>query len=211
MNDILRRINDFSQVVLDVYKENYSSNLFKSPKEETLDLNNFYHLIKKKYYPPLYFLGDSCYLNTNFFNKEELISIVPLSIFSFLTNADNPLKIGFIELEITNLKNKYAWQDIKTYFEKEKLVADTLSKTILTDLPLNTLSFENEIDYLNYLRDEKGSKIALFYHSISKKMYEKYKYLNKNFTREQFINFYNKLNYDDIIDEIYDFVTKKIR
>ncbi len=210
-NDTIKKVNDFSEVVLDACRENYSSNSFISNKLDVIDSSNFFRLIKKKYYPPIYFFGDICFLNLNFFSKDELISVVPLSIFMFLANSFHPLKIAFIELEIAKLKDKYNWQEVIIYFEKEISLVNLLEETVLSDLNLNMLNFENDIDFINYLRDEKGSRVAIFYYNIVKKINKKYMSLPKNYSKEQFINFYNKLDYNDIVDEIYDFITKKIR
>ena len=90
-------------------------------------------------------------------------------------------------------------------------VANLLSSTILKDLPYNIIFIDSEVEIFNYLAEEKGIEIAKLYHDIVKKINNKYKSFSRNNNNlTDFLNFYETINYEDILDLIYDFVNSKV-
>ena len=103
-----------------------------------------------------------------------------------------PLKKGLIEIEVRNIALNYNI-DINKNNEQEFQIATLLKHSILDDLPFNIIFLDSDIEIFNYLSEEKGIKIAKFYYQISELMRKK------------------DINYDEVYDEIYNFINEKIR
>ena len=72
---------------------------------------------------------------------------------------------------------------------------------------------DSEVEIFNYLAEEKGIEVAKLYHDIVKKINNKYKSFSRNNNNNNlvdFLKFYETINYEDILDLIYDFVNSKV-
>ena len=189
----LNNIYSTSLKLFTIIKEEY--NIFLTDEQkikiENIDIFHFYKIIKDKDLPPFYYLKDMYYLNSYY--NIDFIDYLPFICLSYLCNNLNPLKIGLIELELKQLKDKYALK-YKNYHEKETEVADIVSKKILNNIPYKVIFLDNDSDIVSYLVEEKGSKIGLLYAKISKQMKE----IKNN-------------DYKDVIDNLYEYVSSKIR
>ena len=204
MNDIdLSNIYSLTLKIFTILKNEYSIYLSNDKIKflDNIDVFKFYKIINNNSLPPIYYLGEQYYLN-NYYDLSKIEELIPFLCLSSLVNNLNPLKVGLIEEELEYLKDKYEI-NILMYHKNEKEVASIISKSILSDIPFKVIFKESDVDIVNYLREEKGSKIGLFYYEISKKMKDKYKSDN------YYID--NSVDYSEIIDNIYDFVSSKIR
>ena len=153
----------------------------------------------------------SNYLRNNDINTiyNNLVISLVLSLFC---GELNPLKIGLMELEVRNISNKYniSVSNVNNY--KELSVASLVKEKILNDLPFNIIFLDSDIEIFHYLTIEKGVEVAKLYHKISEMMKSKYKTIkNKKFSLKKYIEFYDSINYDDVMDLIYAFINMKIR
>ena len=189
----LNNIYSTSLKIFTIIKEEYSLYLSEEQKKkiEDIDIFHFYKVVNDKDLLPIVYIGEICYLNS--FYKIDFIDYLPFICLSFLCGNLNPLKIGLIELELEKLKDKYSLK-YKNYHEKEHEVADIVSKTILNNLPYKIIFLDNDADIISYLIEEKGSKIGLLYANISKQMKE-----------------INNHDYKEVIDNLYEYVSSKIR
>ncbi len=95
---------------------------------------------------------------------------------------------------------------------KEKEVAKLVKETLLTDLPYNLIFIDSEVEIFNYLTEEKGIEVAKIYHEVGNMMNKKYKNFSKNNNSlNDYIKYYETINYEDVFDFIYDFVNSKIK
>ena len=200
----LTNIYSLSLKMFTILKEEYSRYLSNDKLNflENLDIFNFYKIVDNKNIPPIYYMGDKYYINSNF-DLTKLEKIVPFLCLSSLCSNLNPLKIGMIEEELLYLKDKYKL-NITTYFYKELEVSKLISKTILLDVPFKIIFKESDSDIVNYLTVECGSPIGICYLNTSKKMKEIKN--NLNYFVED-----DNVDYSIVIDYIYDFISYKIR
>jgi len=203
-NNILENIYELSDQLFKIIKDEYK--LFFNKEQiiflDNLDIKNLYKIINNKKLPRIFYLDNKYYLN-DYYNLENIEKLVPFMCFSFLIKNINPLKIGLIEEEIKYLKDKYEL-DIENIFSSELEVAELLSQGLLNDLPFKVVFKDSDLDIINYLTEESGSKFGLFYASISKEM--------KKIKKEKdYFNFDDKVDYSNITDIIYDFISKKVR
>ena len=153
---------------------------------------------------PIYLLGDTYYLNSNYIDKidNHLVIFMCLSLFC---GDINPLKFGLICLEIEKLFNFN-----KSY--KELKIARILKEKVLEDIPFNIIFLDSDIEIFNYLSEEKGIEIANFYYQVSNLMKAKYNDFNfDKFNFDEFNNFYENINYEDILDIVYSFIHHNVR
>ena len=237
MNNIdLSSMISRAQLVFDILKKQYSIFLASEKLDliENLDYSNFFKLTNKDSIYPIYLSGDIYYLNFNLDKSIEKIpndssdllisylknykvdeiylDLVPFMCLSLLCGELNPLKMGLIEYEIRKFsyQNNISSSPVNNYKELE--IASIIHDNILKDVPFNIIFLDSDIEIFNYLAEEKGIKVAKHYYEISKLMKEKYKKIPKdNFNLENYIKFYNYINYDDVLDLIYDFINEKIR
>ncbi len=206
-NIMLDEICSLSLEMFTIIKENYSMFLSKEKKEfiDNLDIKSFYKIINKESFPPIYYLDGVYYINT-FYDQDNLDELVSFLCLRSLCGSINPLKIGLIENEVKKLKEKYNLKATFIYHEKEMEVAEIVSSILLKDLPFNIIFKDTDSDIVDYLVEEKGSRDACFYSKISLLMKEKY----QNY-KNDYKSFYKDLNYSDIIDNIYDFFSNKVK
>lgn len=200
MNNNLSSICSLSLEIFTIIKKEYSIYLSEEKQKflNKLDINNFYKIINNSYLPPIYFIGDKYYLN-DYYNLDNINTLVPFLCLAALINNLNPLKIGLIEEEILNLKDKYNI-NCNTYFSNELEIAEIVSKTILSDIPFKVIFKDSDTDIVSYLVEEKGSNIGITYYNVSKKMKEiKKNYFDKN------------VDYSIVKDYLYDFISNRIR
>ena len=117
----LNNIYSTSLKLFTIIKEEY--NVFLTDEQkikiENIDIFHFYKIIKDKDLPPIYYLKDMYYLNS-YYNM-DFIDYLPFICLSYLCNNLNPLKIGLIELELKQLKDKYALQSVINMIDKSIL------------------------------------------------------------------------------------------
>lgn len=233
MKDIdLSSMISLAQEVFDILEVEYKDFLSNEKKEfiKNLDFSLLFKIIKKENFPPIYFLGDTFYLNSYIFlEKEKLTGNDAYSV--YLRNHDlnsifcdlvlflcirslcgeiNPLKLGLIELEIRKISKKYSIRTSNINNYKELEIGNVMQESLLNDLPFNIIFLDTDLDIFNYLAEEKGSKIANLYCQLSNIMKDKYKGFDKNnFSLETFIGYYQNIDYQEIIDRIYDFISLK--
>ena len=206
-----------AQVVFDIIKNEYKVFLSSEKLDliENLDYSKFFKLMEKDNNYPIYLSGDTYYLNPNLDSIIEDKIYYDLIIFmclSLLCGELNPLKIGLIEYEIRKINqvNNLDVSLVNNYKELE--IASIVREKLLDDIPYNIIFLDSDIEIFNYLTEEKGITVAKHYYEISKLMQEKFKGFDKNkFTLKGFLDYYNKINYDDVLDIIYDFINTKIR
>lgn len=200
----LSNIYSLSLKIFTILKEEYSIYLSKDKLDflNNLDIFKFYKLIDNKDLPPIYYLGDTYYINSNF-DLNLLEQYVPFLCLSSLCSNLNPLKIGLIEKELVYLKDKYEL-NINTYFIKELEIADLISKTILSDISYKLLFKDSDADIVKYLISNSDSKIGMIYLKISKTMQE---------TRKETYIYDNKIDidYSKTFDIIYEFINEKTK
>ena len=204
MNNKISSICSLSLEVFTILKKEYEVYLSEEKKDflNKLNIDNFYKVINNTYLPPIYFIGDKYYLNS-YYNLDNIESLVPFLCLSSLVTNLNPLKIGLIEKELLDLKDKYDL-NIKTYFKEELEIADIVSKTLLVDIPFKVIFKESDVDIVNYLVEDASSDIGLTYYNISKKM----KDIRKN---TDYFSFNSNINYEEVKDYLYDFIGNKVR
>ena len=229
MKDIdLSSMINLTKQVFTLIEQEYQVFLSLEKKENlaNLDYNGFYKVINDDNLPPIYFNQVNYLLNLkldnlpntiygNYLKNKDLSSIylelVPFFCFNYLAGDINFLKLGLIQLEINNFctKNNLLFSSIFCYKELE--VALLLSSTILKDLPYKIIFIDSEVEIFNYLAEEKGIEVAKLYHDIVKKINNKYKSFSRNNNNlVDFLKFYETINYEDILDLIYDFVNSKV-
>ncbi len=198
MNEIdLNTIYSTSLRLFTILKEEYSLYLSEEKRSflETIDVFHFYKIIKEKELPPIQYIGETYYLNSYY--QIDFMNYLPFICLSTLCGSLNPLKIGLMEEELKLLKEKYALKYVN-HHEKETEVADVVSKTLLEGIPNKVIFLDTDSDIVSYLVEEKGSKVALFYFELSKKM----KKIKNNHQLE---------DYSEVLDSLYEFVSSKIR
>ena len=225
-----------AQVVFDIIKNEYKVFLSSEKLDliENLDYSKFFKLMEKDNNYPIYLSGDTYYLNPNLDsiiedipnnsnnlysmylrnNKQDKIyyDLIIFMCLSLLCGELNPLKIGLIEYEIRKINqvNNLDVSLVNNYKELE--IASIVREKLLDDIPYNIIFLDSDIEIFNYLTEEKGITVAKHYYEISKLMQEKFKGFDKNkFTLKGFLDYYNNVNYDDVLDIIYDFINTKIR
>lgn len=198
----LNNIYSLSLKIFTILKEEYSKYLSKDKLEflDNLDIFKFYKIIDNKE-TSLYYFGNVYYINSNF-DINLLEQLVPFLCFSALCSNINPLKIGLIEKELIYLKEKYELP-IKTYFYNELNIADLVSKTLLSTITDKIVFKENDADIVNYLTKDLGSKYGICYSNVSKNM-KQIKEKSNDFWK-------NNIDYNNVSDIIYDFISEKIR
>ncbi|MBQ8472777.1 MAG: hypothetical protein IJ501_04675 [Bacilli bacterium] len=233
-DDILSSMISRAKVVFDIIEKEYKVFLSRDKREilENITYSNFFKVCEKEDLPPIYLIGNINYLNQNIFKEipslrgNDLYStylrennnfnlfndLVIFMCLSILCGELNPLKLGLIELEIREISNKYNLNISNVNNYKELNIARIVKDKILSDVPFNIIFLDSDIEIFNYLTEEKGIKIAKLYYQISGMMKSKFKgFSNNNFSLSNFINYYNNINYDDVMDLIYDFLNEKIR
>lgn len=200
MDNQLSSMCSLSLEMFTVIKQEYSIYLDDERIKfiDELDINNFYKFIDDETLPQFFYLGNAYYINKHY--NLNIIEYVPFLCLSSLCPNLNPLKIGLIEEELEYLNEKYNL-NIRTLFNKELEVGKIITSSILSNVPYKVIFKESDVDIVNYLNEECGSKTGLFYFQISKMM----KDLRKN------NNFNDDINYQEIIDLIYDFISAKVR
>ncbi len=207
MNNIdFTNIYSLSLQMFSIIKEEYNLYLNNEKRKflEELNIFKFYKEVNDKTLPPIYYLGDTYYINS-FYDMNNLINYIPFLCLASLCGSINPLKTGLIEIELDYLKEKYAIK-YNTINIKEKEVAELVLKSLLTDVPYKIIFLENDLDILAYLQEEKGSRVGLFYSKISKEMKEK-----KINNYKKYNYYYEQLDYSKQLDSLFDFLSSKLR
>lgn len=219
--------------VFDIIEKDYKVFLKKDKLSYLLnfDLKKLFKVINKEDFWGLYFESDTYYLNLNLEKEiDELPDSFNLSNYLKNTNLEeifqefiiflvlnlfcgeiNPLKMGLMEVECQKISEKYNIKNSPFLKGKEMEIAKIMLESILKDLPFNIIFLDNDTEIFYYLSEEKGIKIAKMYYEVSCLMKEKYKKFSSNFSLKDFFNFYDDLDYSDVLDFIYDFINMKIR
>jgi len=192
-------IYNLSQKIFTLIKSEYSIYLNKDKLKflNDLDVHKFYKIVNDKEMDKIFYLGDICYINEYY--DINILEMVPFFCLASLVSNLNPLKIGLIEQELKYLNDKYQL-NILPHFKNELEVASLVSKTLLNNVPFKIIFKESDADIVQYLTEEIGSQKALYYSSISKIMKEK-----------TYSLFEENTNYDEIIDNLYEYVSNKSR
>lgn len=204
MKDNLSSIISLAKEVVDIIDKQYRVYLSKEKLEliNNMDYKNLFKLSDIKI--PIYLLGDTYYLNSNYIDKIDDNLVIFMVLLLFCGDI-NPLKFGLIQLEIEKKFNSN-----KSYKELE--IARLIKNKVLSDLPYNIIFLESDIEIFNYLSEEKGIVIANFYYQVSNLMKSKYNQFNfDDFNINEFNIFYENINYEDILDLIYSFIHQKIK
>ena len=222
-NIIISSMIDLTKEVFTLIKKDYE--VFLVSIDFNPDYDNLYKIADDL--PPFYFNQVSYYLNFNFDDlpntvlgnylknkdlKDIYLELVPFFCFNYLAGDVNLLKLGLIILEIEEFSNRHGFKVSSVMNYKEKEVAKLVKETMLTDLPYNLIFIDSEIEIFNYLTEEKSIEVAKTYHEIVKMMNKKYKNFSKNNTSlNDYIKYYDTIDYEDVFDFIYDFVNSKIK
>lgn len=197
MNDELNSLISLCDEIFDIIKENYSKYLNKE-KLELLNNINYNNLFKIK--------DDTIYYKIDCFsyplNKNNLtIEIVIFMCLAYICSNLNPLKIILIDYEINKIieDNNLERNLSINNFE----LVNIIENKIINDLPYNIIFLESDIEIFNYLRIEKGIKIAKLYHNIAISLG------TINNPLEYYLT-YKNLNYDNTYDMLYNFINEKI-
>ena len=220
---------NLAKEVLDILKKEYRPFLSREKIEwlENLDYQKLFKINHQENYPFIFFTGDSYYIKDNvndlqiditisdYFKENDIKKlyqeIVVFLCIALLSSEITPLKLGLIQIETKNISQKYGFSVNQKLNHKEESVAILVKEKLFEDLPRNIIFIENEIEIFNYLAEEKGIETANIYYEISILMQDKYKELLKNCsTIVDYLHFYNTINYDDVMDFIYEFIHQKI-
>ena len=124
----------------------------------------------------------------------------------------NPLKFCLILNEVKNISDNYNIKSLDVNSFKEFSLGLLVKDKILDDLGFNIIFFDSDIEIFHYLAEEKGIRIAKLYYELSKKMTLKFKEFEKDkFNLDDYLAFYNQIDYQDIYDLIYDFISINIK
>ena len=205
--DMEKKIENICHLSLDIFtiiKQEYSMYLSKEKLDflNKLKIENFYKIINNPYLPAIYFIGDKYYLNS-YYKLENIEKLIPFLCLASVVSNLNPLKLGLIEEELLELKEKYNL-NIDIIFAKELDVASLISKSILMNVPFKLIFKESDADIFNYLEEELGSKYALCYYNVSHEM----KKIRGN---SEIFDFSFDYDYTSVFDYIYDFISNKVR
>lgn len=205
-----------AQVVFSILEKEYNIFLKDEKKEwlENIKYENLFKITDKETLLPIFLSGDGYYLNKKILKEHNNIyeNLLLFLCLSLLCGELNPLKIGLIELETRKLSNKYNIEISNTNNQKELEIATLIHDKILNDLPYNIIFLDSDIEIFHYLTIEKGIEVAKLYIKISNLMKQKYNDLDKEkINLETYINYYNNINYENILDIIYDYINVKIR
>lgn len=237
MKDIdLSSMISLTQEVFEIFKKDYMVFLSREKKDLllNLDFSHFYKVLEKNDFPFIYFFGDTYYLNLDLDNQKQSLNsdlsnlytnylrinnindifqdLVLFMCFSLFCGEMNPLKLGLIEFEIRKIHSKYGIRTSNINNYKELEVGEVLLDGLLKDVPFNIIFLDTDSEIVNYLVEEKGSKVAIFYHEISELMKSKYRgFLDKKWNLNDYIAFYNTIDYQDVLDLIYHFISEKVR
>lgn len=235
MNDSgLINFNNFSKNALDIIKKEYQVYLSDEKIEILNSINpdtfftfndssnkNYIILGTKNIY-----LRDDLYQNLsktndpyilNFLKKydnsyqiyQDLIIYLYLI---FICDELTPLKLGLIEKEVRNLSIKYNFSISSINNYKELEVINILYEKILSDLPYKIIFLDSDIEIFNYLLEEKDINVAKLYYQISKEMINEYSnFPQQRDNLENILNFYKNINYENILDNIYSFIHKRVK
>ena len=120
---------------------------------------------------------------------------------AYICSNLNPLKIILIDYEINKIieDNNLERNLSINNFE----LVNIIENKIINDLPYNIIFLESDIEIFNYLRIEKGIKIAKLYHNIAISLG------TINNPLEYYLT-YKNLNYDNTYDMLYNFINEKI-
>ena len=220
---------NLAKEVLDILKKEYRPFLSREKLEwlENIDINNLFKKnTNKSHYPFIYLNDDTYYIkDIEYLENDKIISsylngnkiqdlyqeIVVFLCFILLSSEISPLKIGLIQNEISYLSQKYNLPFNDKLNQKEGEVARVVLEKLFDDLPFNIIFLESEIEIFNYLAEEKGIEIANTYYEISMLMQDKYnEFIKKCSTISNYFSFYNTINYDDVMDFIFEFIHQKI-
>lgn len=226
-----------AKVVFDILEKEYKIFLSSEKKEmlENIIYSNLFKVCENTNLPPVYLSGDTYYLNrsldkeikslseTSLYSKYlketdindiylELVIFLCLSMLCSELNQLNPLKIGLIELEVRKISNKYNIKTSNINNYKELEVATLVHDKILNDVPFNIIFKDSDIEIFYYLGVEKGIEAAKIYHEISLLMKKKFaKIKTSEFSLKKFLKHYESINYEDVMDLIYDYINVKIK
>lgn len=202
--NMFKNICNLSIEIFQILKKEYSIYLSDKKKEfiDKIDILKFYKIVNNSNLPNIFFIDNTCYLNT-YYDLNNIELMVPYLCFVSIVNNINPLKIGLIEKEISFLRDKYNL-NIKNNFQSELEVANIVSKSILNNIPFKVIFKESDSDIVNYLQEETSSDIAICYYSISKQM----KSIRKN---NDYFNPSIVPDYSSICDYLYDFIGTKVK
>ena len=129
-----------------------------------------------------------------------------------LTGELNPLKLGLILIESKIISDNYNLPLIDVSKLKEYEIGNLIKDKILDDLGFNIIFMDSEIEIFHYLTEEKGIRIAKLYYELSKRISSKFnQYDFTKFNLSDFLNYYQNIDYQDIYDYIYDFISINIK
>ena len=71
---------------------------------------------------------------------------------------------------------------------------------------------DSDVEIFDYLAEEKGISVARKYYEIKNIMNKKYKNFGRNNSNlDEFLSYYENINYEDVFDLLYDFVNLKVK
>ena len=197
MTEELKSLISLTDEIFDIIKDDYSKYL-SNEKLELLDNINYNNLFKIK--DNLIYFKIDCFsypLKKNNLSIEVIIFIC----LTYICSNINPLKIILIDYEINkiitnnNLERSLEVSDFE--------LVDIIESKILNDLPYNIIFLDSDIEIFNYLRIEKGIKVAKLYYDILLSLG------NTDNPLEYYLT-YKNFNYEDTYEIIYNYINKKI-
>ena len=197
MTEELKSLITLTDEIFDIIKDDYSKYL-NNEKQELLDNINYNNLFKIK--DNLIYFKIDCFsypLKKNNLSIEVIIFIC----LTYICSNINPLKIILIDYEINkiitnnNLERSLEVSDFE--------LIDIIESKILNDLPYNIIFLDSDIEIFNYLRIEKGIKVAKLYYDILLSLG------NTDNPLEYYLT-YKNFNYEDTYEIIYNYINKKI-
>ena len=197
MTEELKSLISLTDEIFDIIKDDYSKYL-SNEKLELLDNINYNNLFKIK--DNLIYFKIDCFsypLKKNNLSIEVIIFIC----LTYICSNINPLKIILIDYEINkiitnnNLERSLEVSDFE--------LVDIIETKILNDLPYNIIFLDSDIEIFNYLRIEKGIKVAKLYYDILLSLG------NTDNPLEYYLT-YKNFNYEDTYEIIYNYINKKI-
>ena len=188
--------------IFDIIKKEYSLYLTKEKSAliENLDYQKLFRITKKN--------SDKISEDTYYLNETNLdYDLVILLCLGVLCGKLNPLKVELMHLEVLKIKEK-----LDLDCKEESIMLPTIMKEkILSDVPFNIIFLESDVEIFNYLAEEIDLKTAKFYYEISDMMQSIYeKTTGEEFNLFKYLEVRNNLNYDEVYDKLYNFVSSKV-
>jgi len=148
------------------------------------------------------------YLIDNKYNVQKIVMEIVLEhiIKYFIGNCDNVIKIGLVDLIVSDLEKKYNLKNVRPYISKEKNIILKLKEILPIDVLYKSVLNNNETllknEYNNYIKNELyGLDYNSLINELNKEYFNYYKRIGKVYYSDTLYD-YENIDYSSIISEI---------